>query len=79
MADVVLSDGREIELDLYKITLAEYRSLFDKSQDQAVEDELMCRVSGMTVDELHQLAYPDWRKLTTAFFEKSRNPLAEKN
>lgn len=79
MADVVLSDGREVTFDMYQITISEFRSLFNQGQDQDAENQLLAKVSGMAVDEFEVLPYPDWRLLTTAFFAKAKEPLKEKN
>lgn len=74
MADVILSDGREITFDLLKISLSEYRALFDAHQPEE-EDAVLARVAGLTVDEYRALPVPDWRALAAAFFRKAREPL----
>ena len=79
MADVTLSDGRELTLDLYQITISEFRSLFKHEQAPEEENRLLAKVSGLTVEEFEQLPYPDWKLLTTAFFVKAKDPLKEKN
>jgi len=76
MADVVIGN-REVIIDLSKLTIAEFRSLFDKEQKQEDEDEIMARVCGLTADELRELSYLDYKKLTGAFFKKARDPLAD--
>lgn len=79
MADIVLSDGREVTFDLTKISLREYRALFDPTQKQSDEDVILARLSGMDVDEYLDLPYPDWRKLVMAFFTVARQPLSSPN
>lgn len=79
VADLVLGDGREIYLNMREITLGEYRSLFDRQQTPEQEDLVLARVAGLTLEEYRTLPLPDWRQLTLRFFEKSREPLAEKN
>ena len=74
-----LSDGREITFDLYKVTLEEYRALFSRKQAQEDEDVIMARVAGLEVEDYRKLPYPDWRRLTLAFFEAARSPLADPN
>lgn len=69
----------EIEIDMSRITIREYRSLFDKSQSQDAEDAIIARVCGITVDELLDLTQPDYRRLVKRFFEKAREPLADPN
>jgi hypothetical protein len=79
MADITLSDGRALTFDLYKLTIKEYRSLFDKTQAQDEEDRLIARTVGLSLDEYQALAYPDFRRLADAFFKKAREPLADPN
>ena len=79
MADVVLSDGREVTFNLMELTLSEYRSLFDKEQKTEDEDEILARVSGLSVEEYRKLLYPDWKRLTLALFQAFRNPLQDPN
>ena len=77
--DVVLGDGREIRFDMRKISLREYRQLFDRTQPAEEEDAVLARVAGLTVEEYRGLALPDWRRLTVAFFERARELPSEKN
>jgi hypothetical protein len=79
MADLILSDGREITFDLSQMTLREYRGLFDKKQPQEAEDRVISKISGLTLDEYLDLPQPDWRRMLSAFFKKAREPLADPN
>ncbi len=79
MSDLTMEDGREITLDLNKITLREYRALFDRLQKPEEEDAVLCRVFGLTLEEYQTLPYPTWRKLTELFFERARSPLSDPN
>ena len=79
MADITLSDGREITFDLNKISIKEYRALFKPEQPDTEEYKLLARVSGLTADEVGNLGYDDWRRFARAFFEKAREPLADPN
>lgn len=79
MADVILSDGREITFNMMELTLSDYRSLFDRSQQPEDEDEILANVAGLSVEEYRNLPYPDWRRLTLAFFEAARRPLDSPN
>jgi hypothetical protein len=78
MADLILSDGREITLDLTQITLREYRALFSPHQPEE-EDASLAKVAGLTLEEYQTLPYPDWRRITTKFFERAREPLTDPN
>lgn len=75
--DVALSNGREIDIDLHKITVKEWRDLVSDKGDQEQEDELTARICGLTVDEMLNLPQPDYRKLLQAIVRKAREPLAD--
>lgn len=77
--DLVLSDGREIFLDLERMTIKEYRGLFDPAQTRDEESEILARVAGLTIEEYESLSQPNWRRLTKKFFEKARAPLDDPN
>ena len=75
MADFVTRDGKEINFDFERISIKEYRALFDKGQPQPEEDELMARVCGITVDELMAFSQPDYKKMLKAFLKVATSPL----
>jgi len=79
MADVTLSDGREITFDLYKITITEFRTIRDPGQSDEVGDQLLANVSGLELEDVQSLPYPDWRNLVDKFYEKALRPAPEKN
>lgn len=79
MVDVTLSDGREVEFDLYKISMAEYRALLEVGQPPEEGDEMVARIIGWKADEVASLPYPDYRKLIRAFFRKASSPLDDPN
>jgi uncharacterized protein YaeQ len=76
---IVLSNGREVSFNLDLITLREYRNMFNPSQLQKDEDEIITRVTGLTVDEYLDLTQPDSRRVLTEFFRIAREPLASPN
>ena len=78
MRTVVLSDGRELEINLYSVTLREWRSIFDPKQQQGDENEIVARLLGLTVDEMLDLPQSDWRKAMNAALAESANPEADK-
>ena len=79
MADIVLSNGREITFNLELLTLREYRSLFDKSQPQEAEDRIVAKVCGLELDDYLDINYQDWKRLFTAFVKRARSPLSDPN
>jgi hypothetical protein len=68
-----LSDGRELTPDFTKITVREYRLLF-ANDDIDVEDEIIGKVYGLSVAELRELPYYDYRMLTKEFQAAARDP-----
>ena len=69
--------------DLTKISLREYRSLFDKGQNKDDEDSLVAKVFGFAsademLDELDPLEY---KRLVAEMFKQMREPIEsdEKN
>jgi len=79
MSDVTLSDGREIEIDLFKCSLKEFRNLLDPGKPDEEGDEILGKVCGLSKAEIQSLPYPDYRALVRAFYSKARNPLADPN
>ena len=79
MPDLTLEDGREITFDLNKITLREFRALVDPARPDEEGDELLGRCAGLDKDEIANLPYPEYRRLTKAFFARAREPLADPN
>ena len=74
--DLVIS-GREIYIDLNLVTIREWRALFKKEQPQDVEDAVMARVCGLSLDEYLELGREDWRRLVGAVFAKATRPLED--
>jgi hypothetical protein len=79
MVTVTLSDGRELTVDLTKISIREYRRLFIDETTLDEEDALLAPCFGLTLEEFQTLPYPDYKAATHAFFERARKPLADPN
>ncbi len=79
MADFTVSDGREIDIDLSKLTIKEWKSLFDPAQPDEDEFALIARVTGWEVKELENIKQPDYRLLMTAIVARSVNPVSDPN
>lgn len=77
MADIILGGGREVNFDLEKITISEYEELLDGKVTRLREKEILSKPCGMTVDEIKELSYPDYRKLAIAFVRKAVSPVGE--
>lgn len=75
MADLILSDGREIVFDMARITVAEWRALLDRAQSPADEDATLAKAAGLAAGDIPKLSYLDWRKLAKAFYKAAASPL----
>ena len=62
--------------DLTKITLRQYRSLFDKSQTQEQEDNILALVFGFESADamLDGLSQPEYKRLLREMLEQIRDP-----
>ena len=74
-----LSNGREIKVDLSKITIAEWRYMWAFDSDNDKSDAILGGVVGMTAKEVQALKYQDFKRLTKAVIEASQEPLADEN
>ena len=79
MSDLKLSDGREVTIDLYKITIKEWRALLNPEQKEEDEYKLLAKVSGLSSKEVADLPYPDFRLLGNKVAEKASRPLSDPN
>ena len=70
---------RKFEVDLSRISIKEYRLLFDTAHTPEQDDELYARCLGLTIDELQALPLPDYRRAIAEFFIKAREPLSDPN
>lgn len=72
---VTLSDGREVEVDLYSVTYAEVVEMTDPATPLDRMHALMGQVVGLKGDELAALPYPDYRRVDRAVFRLLKDPL----
>ena len=79
MADITLKNGRELTLDLYAVSMREYRALLDREQPAEEGDAILGKAFGLTAAEVSDLPQPEWRRLVAAFFKAAREPLADPN
>ncbi len=76
MADITLSDGRAVTFDLYQMSVREWDRLLLPEQPKSEERATLAKVSGLSVEEIESLPFPDYHKLINAFVERCKNPLA---
>jgi len=66
-------------IDLSKITIAEYRSLFSSEQSEADGDAIIGKAVGLSGAEVGALNMLDYKRLIKTFYAKAREPLADPN
>ena len=67
--DVILSDGREVVIDLNKITLLEFDDLQSEEQTRLQELAVMSKVVGF---DLSEIGFADYIKIQQAFVAKCK-------
>ena len=79
MFSTKLKSGKEITVDLYNLTVSDVRALLDVKKKQHEGDELLGKAVGMTAEELAELPFPDYRKLTRFFWQCVTDPLKDED
>ncbi len=79
ISTLTLSNDREITIDLHRISMREYRAIFDDGQLQRDEDATVAKACGLDVDEYLDLPQPDVRLLIDAFLLAATQPLRVPN
>jgi hypothetical protein len=74
---VTLEDGRELAINLNKITIREWRDLFKPDAPDDHDLEIVGRIVGLAVQEAEALGFEDWARIKDAVLEAVRNPLAK--
>lgn len=63
-----LSDGREIEINLYKVTRKEYRDFCDPKGHLDKEDLFISKATGLTLAEVESLPVEDFNDIVRSVF-----------
>ena len=71
--DLILSDGREVVIDLNKISVKEFRASLEK--DQTFEDEYKTIEKVTGLPNVGEMGYEDYRRLIQAYIDKARSPI----
>ena len=79
MPDLVLKDGREIEIDLHVISRREYASLSNIAQPPEEEFELVGRVIGWSKEDTGDIPLDEYQLLIKKLILKVRNPVSDPN
>lgn len=77
MADITLKSGKKLDIDLDRISITEYRSLFEAAPEQ--EYKILAKVLDMPVEEVSSLGAREWRRVIAAVVRAMQEPLADPN
>jgi hypothetical protein len=72
-----LSDGTKGTIDKSSVTVAEWRRFWNVSTPDTENDELLARVSGLSIERVSKLLLDDYRRLSDAFRRACLAPLDE--
>jgi hypothetical protein len=72
---LTLEGGRELTLDLRKISIKEFRLAVDQNSKEDESDEIVARAVGLKLKEFQALSQPDYRRIVAAFWRASTQPL----
>lgn len=79
MADAVLTNGKEITVDLTAFTVEEYRGIFSRAESAKKSDQTLAKAAGITFEELSKLDYLSYKLILQAVIEKCTKPLNDPN
>ena len=78
MSDLTLSDGREVTINLYNITMKEFRDWFFNPQvEDEKSDTYMGKVTG--IEGCGDINPVDYREILHKTYAKYQNPIADPN
>jgi hypothetical protein len=68
--------GKVVEVDLGKISIAEYRVAISTTTDTVESDKILCKsVKGLNLKELQGLPFPDYQQLVGFWMTTALDPL----
>lgn len=73
--EITLSGGQTVHVDLFKITRADYRALFDNKTKPAQEAAIVGKAIGMDGKDVDALPMPDWRTIVNAIVMEANAPI----
>lgn len=79
MPDVKFSDGREVDIDLNKLTIKEWRALLRPDQPEEDEYSTLAKLIGWKPKDVENMPYLDFRLLGKRVAEMASQPLSDPN
>ena len=74
-ATVKLFSGKEVVIDLMKPSAKEWRLITNPKTTEEEEYAILAKATGMSAEELGELAEPDYRLIIDAFVRLGSQPL----
>lgn len=71
--DAILSDGREVVLDMNAFTRREFLEIRRSEQTDEEEQRILSKASG--IENIDELGYRDYQKVAAAFVKKLTEPV----
>jgi len=72
-----LSNGSEIEVDLTRITIKDWRFMWRVDTDETKSDEIFGRCVGMSLDEIQALNFRDYQRVGKAIRKAAGLPIPD--
>lgn len=70
--NLVLEDGSTITLNTNRMTISEYRHLFDKDANEDFGDVVLAKVASMSIEELRAIGHDDYMAIVHRFWKLVR-------
>lgn len=77
MKEVTLSTKETLTIDTNRVSIKEFRSLFDANQDDADEFAIIGKIIGKTGEQVSELGQMDYRRLLDAVIKAAGEPLTD--
>jgi hypothetical protein len=72
-----LSNGSVIKVDLEKITIKEWRFMWNVKTDDLISDEIFGRCVGMSLEEIEALSMRDYQRVASAIRKAAGLPIPD--
>jgi hypothetical protein len=77
--DFVLSNGREVFINLAVCTHKQWRGIWDKAEADESTDTTLARIYGMSVEELESISEVEYRQLLPLLINRMNHPISDPN
>ena len=74
-----LSDGKEVQVDVSKLTQKEFRGFFDPRVNDEESDKVIARLCNEKLEYIQNLLRDDYRRVMDAIISLANRPLDDPN